>query len=170
MLFPAPGAALSGVKPNTVSCVLKIIDAAGRSALLTGDIEAAQEAALVQAEALTPGLLRSEVLLVPHHGSRTSSSDAFLAAVQPQVAVVQVGYRSRFGHPHPLVLARYEAAGVPVVRTDHCGAWQWSVNGATCTRDVQRRYWHWTQAELAPATGAAVGAVVANGTLAGEPE
>jgi competence protein ComEC len=71
--------------------------------LLTGDIEAAQEAALVAR--LGPAL-RSQVLLVPHHGSKTSSSEAFIGAVAPGTAVVQAAYRSRFGHPAAEVLAR----------------------------------------------------------------
>ena len=110
-----------------MSCVLKVTDAAGRSALLTGDIEARQEAELL---ASAPAALRSDILVVPHHGSRTSSTPAFLAAVSPRVAVIQAGYRNRFGHPHPAVLAGYQAAGIEVVRTDHCGAWRWDDGGA----------------------------------------
>jgi competence protein ComEC len=137
------------VKPNAISCVLRVSDALGGSALLPGDIEAEQEAALLQRS--PPGSLRSDVLVVPHHGSRTSSTEAFLRAVQPGVAVVQAGYRSRFGHPAPDVMARYAALGIPVVRTDRCGAWMWHDGAATCTRDVRRRYWHWQP----PASGAA---------------
>jgi competence protein ComEC len=127
-------------KPNALSCVVKLTSASGRSALLTGDIEAAQEAELVRR--LGPAL-KSDVLVVPHHGSHTSSSAEFLAAVAPSTAVIQVGYRSRFGHPHAEVLARYRAQGIEVVRTDQCGAWWWDDAGARCTRDVRRRYWHW---------------------------
>jgi competence protein ComEC len=142
-----------GTKPNAMSCVLRVQDSGGRSALLTGDIEAEQERALV--ERLGPRL-KSNVLLVPHHGSRTSSTAAFLDAVAPQYAVVQAGYRSRFGHPHPTVLARYAARGIAVVRTDHCGAWGWRAEGAWCTRDVRRRYWHWQAPAAAPVGGAVV--------------
>ncbi|HSW03182.1 DNA internalization-related competence protein ComEC/Rec2 [Aquabacterium sp.] len=131
-------------KPNEVSCVLRIVDARGRSALLAGDIEAAQEAALLRRHAAE---LRSDVLLVPHHGSRTSSTAAWLAAVQPQVAVVQAGYRSRFGHPAPDVMARYAERGILMVRTDQCGAWLWQDGAMTCTRQVRRRYWHWAPPE-----------------------
>jgi competence protein ComEC len=66
--------------------------------------------------------VRSDVLVVPHHGSRTSSTVEFIAAVSPRWAIVPVGYRSRFGHPHPEVLERYRAAGVDIVRTDLRGA------------------------------------------------
>ena len=108
--------------------------------LLTGDIEAAQEAALV---ARHGDALASEVLLVPHHGSRTSSSAAFLDAVAPRVAVVQAAYRSRFGHPAPEVLARYAARGIEVVRSDRCGAWtRPPQDPGFCQREVARRYWH----------------------------
>jgi competence protein ComEC len=163
VLHPPAGAWQPGLRPNAMSCVVRVQDAEGRSALLTGDIEAAQEQALV--DRLGPAL-RSDILLVPHHGSQTSSSTAFLAAVQARQAVIQVGYRSRFGHPNPTVLARYAATGIPVVRTDHCGAWHWRASGATCTRDVRRRYWHWQP----PADSPVGGAVVARSTLRGVSE
>jgi competence protein ComEC len=138
-------------KPNALSCVLRVQAAGGASVLLTGDIEAAQEAALLQRDA---AVLRADVLLVPHHGSKTSSTAAFLDAVQPGVAVVQAGYRSRFGHPAPPVLARYAERGIVVMRSDRCGAWTWPANAVAgpasaqtpgaglCARDVARRYWH----------------------------
>lgn len=134
-------------KPNAVSCVLRIEDAQGRSALLAGDIEAPQEAALLARDVAA---LRSTLLLAPHHGSKGSSSLPWLQAVQPATVVVQAGYRSRFGHPAPEVLQRYAAQGIAVVRTDHCGAWQWRDGQASCTRDLQRRYWHWVPAAAAP--------------------
>ncbi len=139
-----------GIKPNALSCVLRVQAAVvggepGRSALLTGDIEAAQESALVAALGASGGL-RSQLLLVPHHGSRTSSTAAFIHAVQPQMAVVQAAYRSRFGHPAPDVVARYDTRGVVVLRSDRCGALTWPAaadGGALwCQRQVGRRYWH----------------------------
>ncbi len=126
-------------KSNAVSCVLRIEDAAGRSLLLTGDIEAAQEQDLVRRYGAA---LASDVMWVPHHGSRSSSTPGWLAAVAPQIAVVQAGYRSRYGHPAPDVVERYEQQRIKVVRTDQCGAWLWHDGAASCTRDVQRRYWH----------------------------
>ncbi|MEZ5660549.1 MAG: hypothetical protein R3E83_19150 [Burkholderiaceae bacterium] len=92
----------------------------GGSLLLTGDIEAAQEQKLVSV--LGSAGLASEILLVPHHGSRTSSSETFLQAVAPRVAIIQAGYRNRFRHPSQAVLARYREQGVRVLRTDHDGA------------------------------------------------
>jgi competence protein ComEC len=139
MLHPDEATYTAGGRPNTVSCVLRVSGAQG-SALLTGDIERAQELGLV--DRLGPAL-RSDVLLVPHHGSRTSSSAAFLAAVDPRVALVQAGYRSRYGHPAPEVVARYEARGVSLVRSDSCGAWTWAADGSqSCQRQRVARYWH----------------------------
>jgi competence protein ComEC len=157
VLHPASADHAREARPNALSCVLRVRDAAGRSVLLTGDIEAPQEAALV---ARLGGELRSTLLLVPHHGSKTSSTDGLLDAVQPQVAMVQAGYRSRFGHPAPEVLARYEARGIMLVRSDRCGAWTWNDGAFQCARDAQRRYWHWALAPL--------GAEVASPADAGE--
>jgi competence protein ComEC len=139
MLHPLPGDYALAVKSNALSCVLRVQGAA-HSALLSADIEAAQEAALVQREGAA---LRSDVLLVPHHGSRTSSSAAFIDTVQARVAVVQAGYRNRFGHPLPDVVERYRARGIPVVRSDRCGAWTLPAAGPPiCERERGVRYWH----------------------------
>jgi competence protein ComEC len=128
------------LRPNALSCVLHVADAQGRSLLLTGDLEAAQELALVER---APEALRADALQVPHHGSRTSSTPAFLDAVAPQVAFVQAGYRNRYGHPVRDVLARYEARGIALVRSDYCGAWRWQPGEAgRCLRQEARRYWH----------------------------
>ena len=127
------------VRPNARSCVLRV-QAGAQVALLTGDLEAAQEQALLQRADL-----RADWLLVPHHGSKTSSSAAFLDAVQPRVAVVQAGYRNRFRHPAPEVMARYQARGIKVVITPRCGAATWrSAEPARidCLRWQERRYWH----------------------------
>ncbi len=126
-------------KPNAMSCVLRISN--GRqAALLVGDLEAAQEEKLVAAQ--IP--LKANLLLVPHHGSKTSSTPRFLDAVQPQVAWVQAGYRNRFQHPVPIVMARYEERGVLVVGSPSCGAAMWSSDTpqTRCQRDLARRYWH----------------------------
>lgn len=103
---------------NEASCVLRITTG-GAGMLLTGDVEASVEAALV---ARAADALRSTVLLAPHHGARASSGSAFLAAVAPRWVVVSVGARNRFGHPAPEALARYRAAGAEVFRTDRDGA------------------------------------------------
>ena len=83
---------------------------------------------------------------MPHHGSRTSSTAAFVRAVSPRVAAVQSGYLNRFGHPKPDVVARYAAAGALLLNTVDCGAWLWrSDRGSApidgCERAQRRRYW-----------------------------
>jgi competence protein ComEC len=127
-------------KSNAMSCVLRV-SSATQSALLVGDIELAQEARLVENQKT----IASTVLLVPHHGSKTSSSAAFLEAVQPQLAVVQAGYRNRFGHPVASVLERYHERNIKVINTAHCGALLWSSSlpkETRCQREVAKRYWH----------------------------
>ena len=96
-----------GGSDNNRSCVLRI-EAGGQVALLTGDIERAAEQALLQRHG---GRLRSDLLLSPHHGSRTSSSPDFVVAVQPRWVIHPAAWRSFFGHPRPEVVERYEAVG-----------------------------------------------------------
>jgi competence protein ComEC len=108
-----------GSSTNAVSCVLRI-DGPGWRILLTGDIEAAQERRLL--EVFDAEELRADILLVPHHGSITSSTEAFLDAVQPRHAIFQAAYRSRYRHPHPKVLERYARRGIQVWRSDANGA------------------------------------------------
>jgi competence protein ComEC len=105
-------------KPNARSCTLKI-SFGEHAVLLTGDIEAPQERALLQRAAEQ---LRADVLLAPHHGSGTSSTPQFLDAVAPKMAVFQVGYRNRYRHPKPSVLERYHERGIAVLRSDRSGA------------------------------------------------
>jgi competence protein ComEC len=140
--------------------VLKIVDAQGHSLLLTGDIEAAQEAWLVEQAAVTSapdpsGLssvqtqLQVDGLVAPHHGSASSSSAAFLDAVKPRLVWIQSGYRNRYGHPHRQVLDRYASRGIQVLNTVDCGAWQGlgaaisqAVDALAACQRVQRlRYW-----------------------------
>jgi competence protein ComEC len=144
LLHPAPALYDQATGSNNLSCVLWVRGAT-RSALLTGDMDAAHEAALVQAH---PGL-RADWLLAPHHGSRTSSSAELLATVRPQWVVVQAGYLSRYGHPAPQVLARYRAHGVRWAATPDCGAALWrstSPQTLVCQRQAQPRHWHWRSA------------------------
>jgi competence protein ComEC len=120
--------------------VLRIASEGG-SMLLTGDIERSAEKSLVE----TTKSVKSDVLLVPHHGSRTSSTPDFIAAVAPRWAVVPVGYRSRFGHPSGEVLERYRAAGAHILRTDLDGAVQVRLMNKDVQVDTGRtrmpRYW-----------------------------
>ncbi len=129
-------------KPNARSCVLRV-QTRGRVLLLTADIEKPQEAAIVERHRAA---IASDVLMVPHHGSRTSSSDAFLDAVHPSIAIVQAGYLNRFGHPRPDVLARYDARRIDVLRNDRDGAVTVTTSGDGLAidryRDSHRRYWY----------------------------
>jgi competence protein ComEC len=86
----------------------------GRSALLTGDASAATEEALLREH----GVPRADILKVGHHGSRSSTTTAFLEAVCPRAAVISCGRENRFGHPAPATLQTLAAARVPVFRTD----------------------------------------------------
>ncbi|MDW8469841.1 MAG: DNA internalization-related competence protein ComEC/Rec2 [Burkholderiales bacterium] len=155
MLHPAPGAL--DRRANNQSCVLKVSAGEGSAMLLTGDIEQAAESALLARES---GRLRAEVLLVPHHGSRGSSSEPFLAAVAPAAAVASVGYRNRFGHPAPEVVERYARRGIALYRTDRGGAVsvRLGAGGARvdCERARRPRYWH--DAACAPHNPAAASA------------
>jgi competence protein ComEC len=121
--------------------VLRIAAPGGR-VLLTGDIERAAERELLRR---TPGLLAADALLVPHHGSATSSSLEFVRAVAPRYAVFTVGYRNRFGHPREEVLGRYRDAGSALLRTDTGGAVEIRfAQGASrieLQRERARRYW-----------------------------
>ena len=127
---------------NAVSCVLRIQSAGAqhRVALLVGDIERPQEMRLVAMQAA----IKADLLLVPHHGSKSSSSDAFLDAVLPHEAWVQAGYRNRYGHPAPEVLQRYQGRGIAVHDSPHCGAMVWRSDAAErvyCARTEQMHYW-----------------------------
>jgi competence protein ComEC len=117
VLAPCP-AFSSDRGPNDNSLVLRI--AYGLRALLfVGDAEREEEAGLL---ATSRDRLRADVLKVGHHGSRTSSSPAFLAAVSPREAIISVGCRNRFGHPDAATLASLAAAGARVWRTDRDGS------------------------------------------------
>ncbi len=128
------------MSPNNRSCVLRI-RAQAHTVLLTADIEAMQEQALVQRMG---DELKADVLLVPHHGSKTSSTEGFIDAVQPRWALLQHGYRNRYGHPAPVVVQRYAARGIRMLDSPHCGAihWRSDVPGQVlCQRELDKRYW-----------------------------
>lgn len=109
---------------NNQSLVLRV-RFGKRSFLLTGDIEKAAEARLVALK----GDLQADVLKVAHHGSRTSSTEEFLARVQPQHAVISVAYPSMFGHPHEEVLERLHQHNAHIWQTSQCGAITISTDG-----------------------------------------
>jgi competence protein ComEC len=113
-------AAPPGLSVNDASLVLRV-GFAGRALLFPGDLEADGEGELCGRTALGQDV-GADVLKVPHHGSRTSSSTELLRAVHPRLAVISLGWRNQFHFPAPEVLARYAAAGVRVLRTDRDGA------------------------------------------------
>ncbi|MBW2572377.1 MAG: MBL fold metallo-hydrolase [Deltaproteobacteria bacterium] len=114
---------------NNNSLVLKA-SFGSESFLFPGDIKTRAEYELVS----TAGdKLNSTVLLVPHHGSKTSSSDWFVKTVNPAVVVISSGWRSRFGFPHPSVLKRYQKIGCRVLGTARNGAISMSTDGRTLT-------------------------------------
>lgn len=116
-------------EPNNASIVAKLTWK-DHEVLLTGDIEE-----WVEETMLKEGLdLRADILKVPHHGSKTSSSEAFLLAVDPDLALISVGRDNHYGHPRPEVLARYAALGIPVRRTDLEGPAFASCEAGSCIR------------------------------------
>ena len=127
---------------NSMSCAVLITFGATRL-LLTGDVPLADEPALL---ARSP-TLRADWLAVPHHGSRSSSGALLLETLGATAAVAQAGYRNRFRHPDPDVVARYHAKNIRFFRTDHAGALQWrfAADGSSTvssSRQLDARYWH----------------------------
>jgi competence protein ComEC len=114
-----PAAAVDPVRSENDNSLVVRIDFAGRRLLLTGDIEEEGEEDLLRAHPARE--LAADLVKVPHHGSRTSSTPALVAATAPSWAIVSCGHLNRFGFPHPDVVARWSAAGARVLRTDEAG-------------------------------------------------
>jgi competence protein ComEC len=139
VLHPSPEDYSVAQKPNAMSCVLRISNGR-KTVLLTGDLEAAQEQRLVSSAVN----LKADVMLVPHHGSKTSSTLEFLDAVRPSIALVQAGYRNRFQHPVHEVMARYTERSIAVISSPACGAARWASDApeVICQRVIAKKYWH----------------------------
>jgi len=140
VIHPSPG---DYWRSNDSSCVL-VIEAGSTRFLLAGDIETPAERYL---ERTMPERLHAQVLVVPHHGSNTSSSQNFLAAVQPRLALISAGYRNRYQMPHDAVLHRLRTHGAAVRRTDFDGAvtvraGPSGIIRVTSHRAQSRAYWH----------------------------
>jgi competence protein ComEC len=132
---------VTGEADNDSSCVLRISSSAG-SALLTGDIESEGEQALVEA-----GLQQTQVVVAPHHGSRSSSTVPFVAAVGANLVVFSAGYRNRWGFPREDVVRRWRDAGARTLVTSTSGAIEISLDSGQPRaireyRREHRRYWH----------------------------
>ena len=139
ILHPKNDELISG---NDASCVLQV-EASGERLLLAGDIEAAGERALLER---VGSALHSDILVVPHHGSRTSSTPAFVSGVAPRWALFAAGYRNRYRFPRPEVVARYEAQGSRQLISSESGAIQFQLGAGKLDqpllqRAVARRYW-----------------------------
>jgi len=140
-------------KPNEMSCVLEVRNKR-TSFWLTGDVEKQAEAAIVsrlnQPEFMgfDLGTLanRALIFMAPHHGSKTSSSLELLRLLGPDAAFAQNGYRNRYGHPHPLISARYQVLGIPLTNTPSTGMQTWVARRnqleTNLMRPKVRRLWH----------------------------
>ena len=137
VLSPVADHAFTG---NNASCVV-LIETASHRILLAGDIEAIVEHGLD-----VPAV---DVLLVPHHGSATSSTPAWVAATRPRFAIVAAGFDNHFGHPHPRVVSRYRNVGSHIVSTGVAGAVRWrsaDATSVTVQRCAESPYWRSTAA------------------------
>lgn len=142
VLGPAISTYAEDIKDNNRSCVLLVKSKYG-SIILPGDIERDAEQALMESDAKR---LSADVLVVPHHGSKTSSGPNFIDAVAPKIAIFTVGYRNRFGHPKEEVMQRYQSRKIQTYRSDQDGAVILSfMPKGMCvirSRIGMRRYWH----------------------------
>jgi competence protein ComEC len=124
---------------NDRSCVLKITAKSG-SALLTGDITANVEYKLVRQQNLN-----ADLLLAAHHGSKSSSTPAFIAAVAPQVVVFSTGYLNAHRHPHPEILHRYQTQNIKIFNTPETGSLKFhsqQLQQPILAREFKPRIWH----------------------------
>lgn len=128
---------------NDNSCVLKIRSNHG-TLLLTGDIEAEAESWLVSEYREK---VKADVLIAPHHGSKSSSTVAFLQSVQPSKIFIPAGYRNQFGHPHKESLSRYKAINAQCLNTAGSGAISVNENDGlwivSSQREAENRYWNY---------------------------
>jgi len=146
VLHPAPGLPYLG---NDSSCVISVAFD-GRRVLLTGDVSGTVERRLASL-----GAGRHAVVFAPHHGSKTSSSDEFIAAFAPDISLVSSGYRNRFGFPSGEVRSRYAARGVPLLDTGECGAVEILIRPGAApvlrsARNVRTAVWRWPPGERCP--------------------
>jgi competence protein ComEC len=134
----------SAASDNDRSCVLRIESVYG-VVLLPADIERRSEQHLLDT---VGSRLAADVLVAPHHGSKTSSSERFVSAVNAKLVLFPVGYANRYGHPHPAIVARYRDSGAMQMRTDETGAVlvKFGRSGMDVYgwRDSNRRYWNET--------------------------
>jgi competence protein ComEC len=145
-LHPSPGLPYRG---NDSSCVVSVSTGVGRL-LLSGDISKSVESRLIM-----EGLTAHQVLLVPHHGSKTSSSTPFITQLQPEIAIATAGLGNRFDFPRPEIRHRYEALGTRFWSTGECGALRLVLRQdgsfeASSARRERNRIWRWAASENCP--------------------
>lgn len=139
----ADGIAHAGSHKNNGSCVLRITTAAG-SILLPADIEKGAERTLLDTQ---PETLAARILVAPHHGSKTSSTQDFVDAVRPEYVLFPVGYRNRYGHPKADVVNRYRALNARILDSAQHGAITFRLGPKELAqpdtyRQSGRKYWH----------------------------
>ncbi|NVK86902.1 MAG: DNA internalization-related competence protein ComEC/Rec2 [Gammaproteobacteria bacterium] len=143
MAFSSDPVRSKSLSANDQSCLL-LLEFNGVRFLFSGDIERAAELELLSNRAAD---LAADVLWVPHHGSQTSSSWSFIAAVNPKLAIVSSGFLNRFGHPHPSVIERYRAFNVQLETTAETGMLQVQVDASQALRlqrfrEVDHHFWN----------------------------
>jgi competence protein ComEC len=131
-----PSRRLAAARRGNDHSLVLAAEALGRRALLTGDVEAAAERALLRRWTGEQERLRAEVLKVAHHGSKSSSGEGFLDAVAPRLGLVPVGADNPYHHPSPAIVARFARRGVPLLRSDRHGFVRLGWRGP--------RGWRWT--------------------------
>ena len=130
VVYPKPDPTRAAISDNDHSVVMRFIFG-DRKILMTGDIERSAEMNILG----MPEEVAADVIKVPHHGSRTSSTDQFVSSVHPSLAVISVGKRSIFGHPHREVVERWQNTGAEVLTTGNSGTISVSTDG----RDLIRK-------------------------------
>jgi competence protein ComEC len=145
-LHPSPGLPYLG---NDSSCVISV-SSRGNQLLLSGDISE-----IVENRLLMEGVTTHQVLLVPHHGSKSSSSPAFIKRLRPEVAIATASLGNRFNFPRPKIRRRYEALGTKFWSTGDCGALRLLLApdgslDANSARRERKRIWRWAAAENCP--------------------
>jgi competence protein ComEC len=136
------------IRDNDKGCVLRI-STGENSVLLTADIEKSSERRLLEHY---PDKLNSTIMVVPHHGSKTSSTPEFVNTVAARYAIFTSGYRNQFGHPKPEIIERYRTLGSALLRTDQDGALLVEMDNDSINieryRATHARYWHDLRSEF----------------------
>lgn len=123
-VFNPVGLDVNRLSDNDLSCVIQI-EMAGKRILIPGDAEKKIERVLIEQFGEK---LQSDILLVGHHGSKTSSSDAFIRTINPQLAIISSGFNNPFRHPHQSVMGRFKRLAIPVYNTAQSGAVEIKLN------------------------------------------